>query len=1267
MKNISSNNKIVGILLILLMSLCNLMNSNAQSDCINYVYPDPITPMNFTAQGGNTETKIIGVGLNYGGSCSYNVTNNSPWINVIKNSEYQYTIWCSPNTSSGARTGTVRFTYPEKEYTIQQACILPSQPGSITGPTSVLSGQTGLIYNVPAITNATEYVWSVPSGATIVSTGNSTSITVNYSCTASTGVVKVYGKNSCGNGPMTSLSVNVPALGTITGPATACAQSSQTYSVSSVTGASSYQWTLPPGATGSSTSNSINITMGSQTGYVIVAAINQYCTIPSVNKLINVTTAVAYNVGGGGTICNGQTTSITLSSSFAALKYKAYCNGSAIESSIKDGTGNSLTFNNLGAAGTYTVKAIDPVLGCALPMNGTATITVNPNPTITLGANPTIAYGSTSATLNFSNPTENPNKYSIVYNQEAITAGFSNVSNINLSGNSIPLSIPVNAPAKTYSGSISVSNTNGCSSNTVFSIVIYSNLTPGTIGSSQNNCYNATPNPLTQLTVPTGGVGQYALQWQKSDVSGWVDISGDTTSTYSPGILAWDTKYRLKVSNGVYGTVFTEPVTITIKGRASGAIEGVDQTIDYGTSAIPLMVTVGASGEPYTRQWQSSSDNASWSNISGATNATYAPGSPTSSKYYRVQIIASSCSPQYTSSKYIKVIPLAVIKFNYNYIKETSVMDSSKRDTSQISGLNVGQINKTISYFDGLGRPMQQINWQATPGKMDIIQPVAYDDFGREKFKYLPFADNTNDGAYRRNAINDQNKFYLSGDPSHPATIPADANPFSETIFDNSPLNMVTKQGTVGTAWQPSTGRSSQMSYLSNTSQDVLQLEVDLSSKQVVNTKGDLFNSKRYYPANTLIKTIVKDENWRAIDGTLHTTVEFKNQQGQVLLKRSYVKDELSNILPVETYYVYDDFGSLRFVIPPLAMGQLGFPADKNNTIVKNLCYYYEYDSCKRMAIKQLPGASEVYMVYDDRDRIVATQDGNLRDPDKNPVTQDGKWMFTKYDVLNRPVMTGTYSPSEITRTALQAAVNLYYKTAGKLRYTARCNQTTNATGYLISQSYPEGVTESNLLSLTYYDNYTEIPGAKAFSAVPELKVLSYNPKVTGQVTASRIKVFDGTSTWLTSSNYYDNKNRPIQTIKSNYVNGNDTLTSKYDFVGRIEKTRLGHTGLANKTIIKEFVYDHMGRLTKIYHKIDQGNKILMSYMKYNELGQLIDKKLHVTDLVNYNTFVQSIDYRYNIRGWLQSINNPALNSDSGVTNDDSTDKFGMKLQYNQQ
>ena len=111
-----------------------------------------------------------------------------------------------------------------------------------------------------AVVNALSYEWTLPTGATGTSTTNS--ITVDYNATSESGNITVKAKNDCGETQTATLAVTVKALigsiGTITGETTICAgEMSKTYSVPAVVNALSYEWTLPTGATGTSTSNSI--------------------------------------------------------------------------------------------------------------------------------------------------------------------------------------------------------------------------------------------------------------------------------------------------------------------------------------------------------------------------------------------------------------------------------------------------------------------------------------------------------------------------------------------------------------------------------------------------------------------------------------------------------------------------------------------------------------------------------------------------------------------------------------------------------------------------------------------------------------------------------------------------------------------------------------------------------------------------------------------------------------------------------------------------
>jgi len=141
----------------------------------------------------------------------------------------------------------------------------PAAAGTISGPTTVCQGQNSVTYTVPAISNASSYIWTLPNGATGSSTTNS--ISVNYGTSATSGNITVHGTNSCGDGATSTLAITVNALpaaaGTISGPTTVCqGQNSVTYTVPAISNASSYIWTLPNGATGSSTTNTISANYG---------------------------------------------------------------------------------------------------------------------------------------------------------------------------------------------------------------------------------------------------------------------------------------------------------------------------------------------------------------------------------------------------------------------------------------------------------------------------------------------------------------------------------------------------------------------------------------------------------------------------------------------------------------------------------------------------------------------------------------------------------------------------------------------------------------------------------------------------------------------------------------------------------------------------------------------------------------------------------------------------------------------------------------------
>jgi hypothetical protein len=154
-------------------------------------------------------------------------------------------------------------------------CTVPTQPGGITGNTTVTQGSSQT-YSIAAVSGATSYTWTLPSGWSGSSTG--TSITTTAGTTG--GTISVTANNACGASTARTLNVtvstcSVPAQpGAISGNTSVAAGSAQTYSVSAVSGATSYTWTLPSGWTGSSSSTSISTTAGTSGGTISVRANN---------------------------------------------------------------------------------------------------------------------------------------------------------------------------------------------------------------------------------------------------------------------------------------------------------------------------------------------------------------------------------------------------------------------------------------------------------------------------------------------------------------------------------------------------------------------------------------------------------------------------------------------------------------------------------------------------------------------------------------------------------------------------------------------------------------------------------------------------------------------------------------------------------------------------------------------------------------------------------------------------------------------------------
>ena len=146
---------------------------------------------------------------------------------------------------------------------------LPGNAGTISGLTTVCAGAMGIPYSTTPIINAVSYVWTLPAGATIASGAGTSNITVNYAANTTSGTIVVYGNNLCGDGSSSSLVINVNPLpataGMITGENSVCqGVTGVTYSIAILANTTSYNWTVPSGATivSGTTTNTITVNFG---------------------------------------------------------------------------------------------------------------------------------------------------------------------------------------------------------------------------------------------------------------------------------------------------------------------------------------------------------------------------------------------------------------------------------------------------------------------------------------------------------------------------------------------------------------------------------------------------------------------------------------------------------------------------------------------------------------------------------------------------------------------------------------------------------------------------------------------------------------------------------------------------------------------------------------------------------------------------------------------------------------------------------------------
>lgn len=448
-----------------------------------------------------------------------------------------------------------------------------------------------------------------------------------------------------------------------------------------------------------------------------------------------------------------------------------------------------------------------------------------------------------------------------------------------------------------------------------------------------------------------------------------------------------------------------------------------------------------------------------------------------------------------------------------------------------------------ITFYDGLGRELdfaQSYGANRTAIFIADHHLIEYDSLGRKEKQWI-----TAPTSFSYMAPEDLKNGILWDYHD------AGKRSYLQTNYESSPLNRITEQYGVGDAWGNHPAR---MEYLTNIPADSLRCSLYLiDNNDALIRRGD-------YRSGELQVTKATDEDGRP-------TYTFVDKQGRTLLTRIGRGNQQA-----DTYFVFDRFGRIRYVLPPMINDEIS---------AGNLdlyAYQYLYDSFGRCISKKLPSCAAIRYVYDKADRVILSQNGNQ--------SQKKEWTFTFYDNQGRLSLTGLCSfndPPSLDNSIVRA----YRTTAEK--------DGVLHSGYEV-EHFP--YTLSSLLQVNYYDDYNFTTDTQLAFGLEKIGKVQYDSlyinheasliSAQGRLTGTKIKVLDKEQ-YLTSALYYDYKGRIIQGRCQNHLGGYDTDFYSYTYTGKLF-ARLHTYQIGNgKRHMEEYTYEYLadGELRDVYHRVD--------------------------------------------------------------------------------
>lgn len=338
--------------------------------------------------------------------------------------------------------------------------------------------------------------------------------------------------------------------------------------------------------------------------------------------------SVGGTVTGGTGICSGSTSGTLTLSGQTGIVTKWQSSISPF-SSWTDITNSGTTYISGALSQTTRFRAVVKNGACSTIESNFTTVTVNPNPTIATTGTLTAVCQSTSAqlaSLVYTGTTNSPISYSIDWatltdqgtTNFAFAAGGGTINTINVPANTIP---------GTYTGTMTILTSNGCSANQSVSLTVNGNPTISTSGIFTAVCQSASAQTTTlNYNSTTGSPINYAIDWvtltdQGATPFSFSSGSGTVINVNVPANTAAGTYNGVMTISTANGCPVNQGVTLTVNAVSVAPTASATQQPSCQDNTGVIAVTSPASGTGYSY----TINGSDYSNISGVFTGL-APG-----------------------------------------------------------------------------------------------------------------------------------------------------------------------------------------------------------------------------------------------------------------------------------------------------------------------------------------------------------------------------------------------------------------------------------------------------------------------------------------------------------------------------------------------------------------------------------------------------------------------------------------------------------------